>query len=390
MKKLLALVLALVMCLSFVACGQQAAETAKPAEAAKTEEAAKPAEAKTETKEEAKEEGNVCDEWRAKGEGQKYNILYIPSWAASEYFVNSYECWKAQFAEKGWNLDMQGPKEYNGESELATLEAALNSQQYDAIIYYPIVADTTTPILDEIFETYQVPLITWGMPESSQSGHYYLSPDDRYVAVGHFMAQLALDYVDENMDYFKAEYLDKGEKIPYAVSGSANNPTQNARVITAVEDIEADGRFKQVEWFENVGEKDAQDFGETLATNHPEIEILICYNDIHAINMITAFKTVGGMKPTLRCFGCDAVKASRSLMYEEGEDGFFGGTSGSNHEFVGEILMNMIQGIVPAAKEGKIVHEFTEEAVAAFKAGNEAGISQINITPKNVAEYYTP
>ena len=288
MKKLLALILALVMCFALVACGGDKAEENKPAE-----ESNKPAEeskgpVQTEVNEETKSE---ADQWRAKSEGKSYNVLYIPSWAASEYFQNSYNVWKEQLAAIGWNMDMQGPEKYTAESQLAVVESALLSQQYDAIFLYPIDPASVNAVIDDLWDTYQVPIIQWGFPEEYGGGHYFIATDDRYKVVGDYMTQMALEYVEENMDYFKAEYLDKGKKIPYAASGSAKNSVQHTRVLRCIELLDADGRFEMVEFFENVGESEALAYGETLALNHPEVEIVMCYNDVHAINYITAFET---------------------------------------------------------------------------------------------------
>ncbi|MBR6826379.1 MAG: substrate-binding domain-containing protein [Oscillospiraceae bacterium] len=369
MKKVLALILALAMCFSLVACGggekkdDESAGSPVPSQSASQQPTeSKPAEEKpSESKpaEEAKPDtpASIAEAWIAKGEGQEFNVLYIPSWAASEYFVNSYNVWKEQFEARGWNLDMQGPLDYTGAAQLGTLEAALLSEQYDAIVLYPITPDPFEAALDEMWETYQVPIIVWGFDESLGGGHYFSTIDNSYATFGHLMAELAIEYVEENMDYFKSEYLDQGKKIPFAVSGSAANAAPNVRTLTAMEDLLADGRFEMVVHFENVDEAKAQEYGETLALNYPETEILICYNDVHAVGFDTAFKTVGGVKDTLRMFGCDGTQAAISLMVEEGEDGYIGGTVCSSLVSDGEYLMDIVQGAIAAAQEGEIVDE---------------------------------
>ena len=384
MKKLLALILALAMCFALVACGGEKKAEEKPAESKPAAEESK-APAATTVTEETKSE---ADEWRAKSEGKKYNVLYIPSWAASEYFQNSYAVWSEQLAAIGWNMDMQGPEKYTAESQLAVVESALLSQKYDAIFLYPIDPSSVNAVLDELWDTYQVPIIQWGFPEEYGGGHYFIATDDRYKAVGDYMVEMALEYVEENMDYFKAEYLDKGKKIPYAASGSAKNSVQNTRLLRCIELLDADGRFELVEHFENVGEDTALATGETLALNHPEVEIVMGYNDAHMINFITAFETAGVGSDYLRFFGTDGTKAAFSLMAEQGKDGKFGGTSGANHELMGEIIINMIGAAVPAAEEGQIVRAITDEAKATFAGAIANGTAQHNITWKNVDEFY--
>lgn len=382
MKKLLALILALAMCFALVACGGEKAEE-KPAESKPAAEESK-APAATEVTEETKSE---ADEWRAKSEGKKYNVLYIPSWAASEYFQNTHVVWGEQFAELGWNLDMQGPEKYTAESQLAVLESALLSQKYDAIFLYPIDPESVNAVLDEMWDTYQTPIVQWGFPESFGGGHYFIATDDRYKVVGDYMVDMALEYVEENMDYFKAEYLDKGKKIPYAASGSAKNSVQNTRLLRCIELLDADGRFEMVEHFENVGESEALAYGETLALNHPEVEIVMCYNDVHGINYITAFETAGVGSDYLRFFGTDGTKAARTLMAEQGESCKFGGTSSSNHKLLGNIIINIMKGAIPAAEEGEIVRAITDEAKAEFAAACADGTAQDNITWENVADF---
>ena len=384
MKKLLALILALVMCFSLVACGS---DEKKNDETAKTPDASQGASQQPEQSSKPTDEvkpdtpAGIAAEWIAKGEGKEYNVLYLPSWAASEYFVNSYSVWKEQFEAKGWNLDMQGPKDYTGESQLNTLEAALVTQEYDAIVLYPITPDPFAAVLDEQWDTYQVPIIVWGFGADLGGGHYFCAGEDNFTAYGHMMAEMAVEYVEENMDYFKAEYLDKGKKIPFVVSGSANNPLPNARVLVAMEDLIADGRFEMVEHYENVTESTAQEYGETITLNHPETEIILCYNDAHAVAFNTAFKTVGGMKDTLRMFGSDGTQSAISLMVEDGEDCYIGGTVCGSLVSDGEYLMQIVQGAIAASDEGEIV----EELVPGIQENRNVGYDMI--TWKNAGDF---
>ena len=87
--------------------------------------------------------------------------------------------------------------------------------------------------------------------------------------------------------------------------------------------------------------------------------------------------------------GIALLLAEAADMAEEGKDGHFGGTSGSHHELIGEIIIDIVAGAVPAAEEGEIVRALTDEAKAVFAKAAADGTAQDNITYKNVADFVT-
>lgn len=342
MKKLNALILALLMVFSLVACSSSTPEESKTPAA------------------------------------ESYKILYIPSWAASEYFQNSYAVWKEQCAAIGWEMEMQGPKEYTPDSQLGVLEAALISQEYDAIVLYPIAAEAFAVVKDELWDTYHTPIIVWGMAESSNAGQYYMMNADRYLLTGDYIADMVIDYVDANMDYF-SKY---DGKIPYVAFGQANNPLQNARVLRAMELLDADGRFEMVEHYENVSDEKTTEYAESMLLNHPEVEIIVSYNDVLAIYIDNVLKeTAVEISEHLRIFGVDGTNAARAAMLSG--DSYIQGTAMSNHTFMGEMIIYTVQNAVPAAKEGKILDEINVRNVETFVNGEHT----VKVTVENVKDY---
>ena len=377
MKKLAALILALVMCLSLAACsGGGSKETQTPS--------SNPGNSQTEnpgTTEKSFDEYALAD-WEAYADTQdaKYKVLYIPSWAASEYFQNSYAAWKKQFEALGWELEMQGPKEYTPDSQLGVLESALIAQQYDAIILYPIAPDAFAAVKDELWDTYHTPIIVWGMAEETACGNYYLMNSDRYKLVGDYMAQMVLDYVDSEKDYFSK--YDSSNKIPVVAFGQANNPLQNARVVRALELLEADGRFEVVEHFENVSDDKTLEYAESMLLNHPEVEIVVAYNDVLCLYIEAALnETSVKFSDHLRLFGSDGINAARTSMASG--NSYFGGTVMSNHNFIGDEIIYTCKVAIPAAAKGYLVDGITERNVDIFVNGENS----ICITPANVADY---
>lgn len=373
MKKLVSLILALVMCASLFACGSGEKNPGTPSGGDQPGNSSSP---------KSFDEYTLAD-WEAYAEANpaKYKLLYIPSWAASEYFQNSYAVWKKQCEALGWEMDIQGPKEYTSDSQLATLEAALISQEYDAIILYPINAEAFTTVKDDFWDTYHTPIIIWGMSEETNCGQYYMMNSDRYKMEGEFMAQMVFDYVDDNADYF-SKYDGKG--IPVVIFGQANNPIQNARVLRAEELLKADGRFNIVEHYENVSDEKTQQYAEAMLLNHPEAEIIVSYNDVLGIYIENSLKeTAVSISDHLRIFSSDGTKAAIASM--NSGDTYFGGSAMSNHTFMGELIISSTKVAVPAAEHGIIVSEKTAQMVDEFVKGQNT----INITPANVADYYT-
>ena len=377
MKKLAALILALAMCLSLAACsGGGSKESQQPS--------GSPGGSQTDAPGTDEKSFNTytLSDWEAYADTQdgKYKVLYLVSWAASEYFQNSFAAWSKQFEALGWELEMQGPKEYTPDSQLGVLESALISQQYDAIVLFPIAPDAFAAVKDELWETYHVPIIIWGMNEDTNSGHYYLASADGYMLEGNFMAKMTMAYVDENQDYFSR--YDTTNKIPVVVYGQANNPLANVRVLRAMELLEADGRFEIVEHYENVTDDKALEYAESMLLNHPEAELIIAFNDVLGLYIEAALKeTSVKLSDHLRIFGCDAINAARASM-ASGES-YFGGSIMSNHNFIGDEIIYTCRVGIPAARKGYLVDGITARNIDVYNNGE----FDICVTPANVADY---
>ncbi len=312
----------------------------------------------------------------------KYKILYLVSWAASEYYVNSYEAWKELYAEYGWEIDMQGPKEYTAESQLSVLEAALVSQAYDAIILYPIDGNAFAAVKDDFWETYHTPIIIWGMAAKSNAGQYFVMGGDRYRLEGYLMAEMALEYVDANWDYFK-KY--EGTGIPTFIAEQSYNPDQNVRLDGVKEKLAADGRFKIVLDEENVRDPEAIQYAEAMILNHPEVEIGFLYVDMLSVGYDTAVKAATTkLSDHFAMFSSNAIHAVQKLMIEDGDKCNIKGSVLSNHRFVGELLARCIRDGVPAAEHGIIIEGLSDEQAAAFSSGESA----FKVTPANVRDFY--
>lgn len=374
-KRLLTLLLAVVLILgSCVACGAKKEENAEqPAEKTFSE--------------------YTLEDWNAYAaklneEGKDhYKLLYLVSWAASEYFVNSYDDWKTQFEQYNWELDMIGPTAYTSESQLSVLEAALISKEYDGIILYPIDPNTFYAVKDDFWETYHVPIIDWADGVKDSCGQYCVMGNNFFQTCGEFMAQNVINYVDANADYFK-KY--EGEGIPTFYAGQAYNPTQNARLLRAKEVLEADGRFNTVLYDENVADENAIKYCESMMQNHPEVEIGVMYNDVLAVYYEYVLEQNSHIvSDHLGLFGVDAISASAKLMKEKGEACYVKSSVGYNNTLVGDIIHDIFSVGVPASKEGIVVDGVTDKAVEKITNGDpELGSIYIEMTYKTVDNFY--
>ncbi len=390
LKRAMALLLALIMlCSVLAACGNGAADSKNPPAGSNTgsEGGTAAPEANNQEAEKPFEEYTLEDWQQYAGslekEGKdKYKVLYIASWAASEYFVNSCAVWQKAFEPLGWELTMLGPTQYTPDSQMSVLESALVSREYDAIIVYPIDSNVFAAAKDDLWETYHTPVIMWCVPESTNSGQYYVMDSVRYDDVGREIGEMAIEYVDQNWDSYFKKYEDTG--IPTFIAQSIANANENQRMVAAMDVLEADGRFNIVQNNENVSEGTALQFAESVILNHPEVEIGIIYNDMIAVNYDNALKsTTAELSDHLRLFSADGILSALKMMVEEGENCRIGGTMAADHQFIAGILQSMIRVAVPAAKEGLVVDGLTDYAVDQYHSRTD----MVKTNYKNAADF---
>jgi len=325
-----------------------------------------------------------------------WKVLYLVSWAAAEYFQDSYNAWVPMFESIGAELVLQGPADYTPEAQLSALESAYASRQYDAIIIYPILpTDWLAIVYEELWETYKVPTILWGFPLTYQCAMY--SPisvsdeetGDEFPLTGRLLAAAIIEYVEKNWDYFSKYSGTDG--IPVVYAEEDYNPAQNERVTTCRDVLEKDGRFKTLYSFENVDEDQAITYAETVALNFRETEIIVCYVDTLAVLFNNSLMQETGMSPYLGIFGFDGTTAARQIMYE---GGLIKGSIMSNHRIAGTILIDMIKIVTPAAKEGIWLRDELNEYFASGQYSiDRPDVDEerfVAVTQFNIRDFYTP
>ena len=310
---------------------------------------------------------------------ESINVLYLVCTTAAEYFPNSYAVWEPMLKEAGITMDMVGPPEYSDASLISVLESSLQSGKYDIIVLYPITPSAITPLLDDLWAQYQVPILAYAFAPETGCGHYYLGTS--YYQAGEVLGNAIIEYVDAN-----AAYFDTLDTIPYVVYMNPAGAEQYARVEGAKDVLARDGRFTLIEEYAANGEAACLTQTETVLTTHPEVEIIL--NQIDN-NITGAYQAI--ISGTYACseylslWGFDATGAVMSLMDADGVDGFVQGSSFIEHNQAGLALKELIPILVGAAKKGVII----DFAPADYDALGE-GLANYYyaVTPKDVGEYY--
>lgn len=386
MKKVFAILLAIVFLFGFAACVSEPktepqsstqAETTTP-----TEVPATAAEGSTgDTVESAYTAIPFLEKYKEYKYDGEINVLYLVCTTAAEYFPNSYAIWKPMMEEIGMSIELMGPPTMTDADLISTLESCLASQKYDIVVLYPITPSAITPLLEDIWNTYHVPVLSYAFAPDTQSGHYYLGT--AYYTAGTVLGKSIVDYVDAHADYF-----DKLDTIPVVIYKQAQAYEQYARITGALDVLNADGRFKLIEEYEANMEAACLTQTETVLTDHPEVEIIIGQID----NDVTgAYQAVtSGTYPHsdyLSLWGFDATGAVMSLMYKDGANGCVQGSSFIDHYQSGEALCELIPILVGAAKQ-EVLIDFDKEDYDWL--GTALSNYYKTVTPDNVKEYYTP
>lgn len=307
------------------------------------------------------------------------DVLYLVCTTAAEYFTDSYAVWEPMMKEKGINIELVGPPEYSDASLISTLESALASQRYDIVVLYPITPSAITPHLDNIWENYKVPILSYAFSPETGSGHYYLGTS--YYSCGEVMGQSILDYVNS-----RSEYFDTLDTIPVAVYMNPQGADQYERIRGALDVLKKDGRFSLIEEYAANGEAACLTQTETLLASNPEVEIILTQIDNDVTGAYQAIAS-GTYKHSeyLSLWGFDATGAVCSLMLKDGRDGVVQGSTYISHNEAGEALIELIPILVGAAKRGELI-EFNKEHYDWLGTGLEN--YYVTVTPENVAEHY--
>ena len=387
MKKLLSLVLALVLVLSLGACTYPD-ETKAPTQA--------PAPTQGQTQSpgtQNPQESNSAasgfeykmipwlseyDQYRYDGE---FNVLYLVCTTLAEYFPNSYAVWDPILTEAGIHMDLQGPPEYSDNSLISTLESALASQTYDVILLYPITPQAITPLLDDIWNTYHVPVVAYAFDSPTGCGHYYMGTS--YYQAGVVLGHSIVDYVNKNKAYF-----DTLDTIPFVVYKNSAGAEQYKRIQGAMSVLEADGRFTLIEEYEANGESICMAQTETVLNLHPEVEVILTQIDNDVTGTYAAV-TSGAFTCSdyLSIWGYDATGAVCALMSEGGVDGYAQGSSFIDHYQAGQALVEFLPIVVGAAKQNVLIDfpkeqfDYLDTLLANY---------YLTVTPETVSKYYTP
>lgn len=378
-KRFIALLLVCMMALNLVACSKNDSST----------NSTNPSSNSTDTETSSNTDGSgsqytaipFLEEYKQYKYDGKINALYLVCTTYAEYFPNSHAVWEPMLKEAGINIELLGPPEYSDASLIATLESALASNKYDIVILYPITPSAITPLLDTVWETYQVPILSYAFSPDTGSGHYYLGTS--YYACGRVMGQSIVDYVNANKNYF-----DTLNTIPVAVYMNPQATEQYARIRGALDVLMEDGRFSLIEEYAANGEAACLTQTETLLLTHPEVEVILTQIDNDVTGAYQAI-TSGTYEHSdyISLWGFDATSAVCELMLKDGKNGAVQGSTYIDHKQAGQALKEIIPILVGAAKKGELI-QFKQEHFDWLGTG--LSNYYVTVTPENVTEHYNP
>ena len=389
MKKLLALVLVLAMMVSLAACTYP--DETKPATT--------PAQTQPQTQAQSQAQSQESQEPQTSNSGFEYkmipfladydqyrydgefNVLYLVCTTLAEYFPNSYAVWQPMLEEAGIHMDLVGPPEYSDNSLIATMESSLASNTYDLILLYPITPQAITPLLEDIWNNYHVPVVAYAFDSPTGCGHYYMGTS--YYQAGVVLGNSIVEYVNKNKAYF-----DTLSTIPFVVYKNSAAAEQYKRIQGAMDVLKADGRFTLIEEYEANNDAACMAQTETVLNLHPEVEVILTQidNDVtgtHAAVNSGAFTC----SEYLSVWGFDATGAVLNLMYTDGVEGCAQGSSFIDHCLAGQALAEFLPIAVGAAKQNVLI-EFPKDQFD--QMDTLLANYYLTVTPEIVDKYYTP
>ncbi len=266
MKKLIALLLALVMVLSLVACGSKTEEPAAdtPAETTETE---APAES-TETP--------AAEEPAATSEGLTFAI--IPKSAGNPYNEREASGFETACEELGIDSIVQYPNDISAEAQIQVINN-LVAQGVNGIA----VAANDADALESTLESAKAAGITVVSLDSDARGSQLFINQAGVQEV----AQVLVDAV----------YDMAGGEGQFAVLSATSTATNQNSWIAGMEQIITDSKYANLEWVETVyGDDEPQkstDETESLLTKYPDLKVICCPTTVGILACAQAVERAG-------------------------------------------------------------------------------------------------
>ncbi|MBQ4426087.1 MAG: substrate-binding domain-containing protein [Lachnospiraceae bacterium] len=326
MKKLFALVLVLAMCLSITACGSESTATT-------------PAATTPETTAPAATTPDASIPATTPSADKPIRMLYAVTTMTSNYFNDSYNAFKPIMAENGFEIVMDAPPQKTAEAQLAHLENAITSGEWDVILCYADVPEAMKSIVP-LADQNGVKVIGYCQNAQTNMGHIYYGTDT--TQQGEMCAQMAIDYVDHHPELY-AEF-DENHKIPYAIMANYDNPQVNARNEASKALLEKDGRFEEVFEQKVTNQEEGMAFGENLAITYPDIKIILGASDSTALSVMEAMDIAGyGDDKSVAIFSHDCVTKTRESIRN---GGLLRGSGYAPYEVVAQDIMNVARKLL--------------------------------------------
>ena len=298
MKRMLALLLALLMVFSLVACG------------AKEEAPAAKEEPKTEApKEEAKEEAPAAEPEAT----EERPVLGLCIYGIEfEYFANLAKWMEKAAADHGWDIKIASGDLGDPSSQVEIIENFI-TLGVDAIFINPINIAATDAALERAKEQGIWILGHNYQPGDSEVPHVLVSGSP--FEAGEQIALLAQKLVDSG------KYVKEGTPVKFAALVDWTNENNSNRIRAMID------KAKEI-WGEDayVGEgtvganlaADAMAIAENLTQVHPDINVWLCFSDEGAMGVQEFYNASGQEQDDVIIVGLDGTKAALEAIAEGG------------------------------------------------------------------------
>lgn len=304
MKKILAVLLAAMVCVSLAACGA-------PAENA---------DAKTST-----EAGAEVSKGGA-GDSKKLKIGYIENFAAHEFYQNIIKGMKETAEAKGYTLEIA---DANGDiSKQISLGENMLAKDVDALIITPVDAKGVMPLIEQAMAE-GIPVITEAVPTEKQT--CYVGIDDYYG--GYIDGQAAGTYATENniQPKFLIVGLPALEVCVQRVEGFKAGVKETCPEAEFV--VEVDG----------AGAKDQAVAAATDAlTANPDVNMVMGINDDSTIGGLLACEAAGMDMSKVAGFGFGVEGIAAKNLLSDPNSSYKGGL-GMFPEMIGRLCVEMAE-----------------------------------------------
>lgn len=293
MKKVIATILAVTMCVSLAACGNSN-ENKKEA----TESAEEQTEEITATENESENAG--AEETRSLKIGFTANSL------ENATVQESLAVLQKKCDEKGWELT---PIDYKADlSTCITTIENFTTAGCDIIMFQCPDAEG---VKDVVTRAQEAGIIVVAYDTTADYFDYYLTQSDEEI--GTAIGTMAAEYVNEHLD---------GKATAVAI-GLPSNPILLTReqAFTKAFTENCDGEVvDSIDGGKYMG--DMASIAEIINSAHPETKIILCIADIVNVSMIDTFKSLGysNTEGNFAMFGCDCIEETRALWNGENGD----------------------------------------------------------------------